>query len=850
MKNRFKGKFELIKKHLINKENLLFLLIVFIFIIFHKPIEIFLSKFFVKNIFTHVESSLINDIIFLLIFFYSFTSFIKRIGRYTPSFAILKLLIIISFIYGFYRYEKDTYNFTSFLLIPNLKYADILFFITFFKAALIIKINRGPKQKLVNSFFDDEPIGLNGPDILGYSTYANLLSSQISNSHFQRAFAIGINGKWGLGKTSFLDLLKRKLSGTSYIEINFNPWNSSSPKAIIQDFFETVQDSLRPYHSSLSRLLILYSNRLLAINENNVTKAIQSTVSAITGYDSLKSLFDDINNALKKINKKIIIYIDDLDRLDKEEVVEVIRLIRNNANFYNTVFIVAYDRNYVVHALKSHNSYNEEQFLEKIFQIEITLPYFNRDILRRKLAEKLKEKLPKDHHKLFDDEIIGTSIVVPIYLNDWMESMRDVNRLANAIVLNYSMLIGEVDFNNFLRLELLRIKFPSVYELLFKQTDDFLEIKRYMNKPHEYKLKFLDGNSEIILQKYIYENLDELSVPENAIKKIMDLLNGIFTEDDFSFHSRSNLSVVFPSKFHRYFEYCLSLGALSEIKFSKARTLKQVQFNRKITKWVNNKLEIELKNKFVELRAFDDRSDFEKIIRGIFHLATQTSHFTESYVGYDAKNLCDKLNNYENILVNKYYDYERGLEDLKSFIIEIFEEAKSPFSFEADFIRFATYEYPDLLPLSHNELESIALKYFRRYCLETSKLDWDIWRLFHDCKVIKREELGGGTIRKQEIVSEEAKEIMKNFILKKDFDGFLKSIIQVQPFNNKNFCVNPLVLEIFNSWENFEAILVSQNEDDWVYLNEFKMFFSTFAETQYSQFVYFNFVSFPIRINK
>src|SRR5690606_16329262 len=136
---------------------------------------------------------------------------------------------------------------------------------------------------------------------------------------------------------------------------------------------------------------------------------------------------------------------------DNEEIVEVIRLIRNNANFYNTFFIVAYDRNYVVNALKNHNQYRQEQFLEKIFQIEITLPYFKSDILRYKLAEKLKQKFPQDFHSTIDEEVIGSPSIVPVFLNEWLGSMRDVTRLANALVLNLSKLNGEVVFNDFLR---------------------------------------------------------------------------------------------------------------------------------------------------------------------------------------------------------------------------------------------------------------------------------------------------------------------------------------------------------------------------------------------------------------
>ncbi|MBK7684509.1 MAG: AAA family ATPase [Bacteroidetes bacterium] len=188
-------------------------------------------------------------------------------------------------------------------------------------------------------------------------------------------FAIGINGAWGSGKTSFINLLKSKLKKEDLVEINFNPWNSNSPNAIIQDFFDTLQEGIRPFHSSLSRLLASYSKKLVKLNDNKTTQAILTSINTLFGDDSLNKLYDEINISLNKIDNKIIVYIDDLDRLDKDEIVEVIRLIRNTANFHNTYFIVSYDRAYVVNALKMHSSYSEYQYLEKIFQIEVTLPY-------------------------------------------------------------------------------------------------------------------------------------------------------------------------------------------------------------------------------------------------------------------------------------------------------------------------------------------------------------------------------------------------------------------------------------------------------------------------------------------
>ncbi|GEO04459.1 hypothetical protein AAE02nite_21230 [Adhaeribacter aerolatus] len=198
---------------------------------------------------------------------------------------------------------------------------------------------KGKKNKVtVSSFFDDEPLNPNKQDDLGYNTFAKIIAERIESTHLEKAFAIGVNAKWGMGKTSFFNLIKQNLSSEENIIIDFNSWNSSSPKSIIQDFFDTLQDELRKYYSSLAHELRKYSDKLIALSDNNITQSIKATAGILIGDNSINSLHQEINIKLKKIDKKIIIFVDDLDRLDKSEIIEVMRLIRNTANFYNTIF--------------------------------------------------------------------------------------------------------------------------------------------------------------------------------------------------------------------------------------------------------------------------------------------------------------------------------------------------------------------------------------------------------------------------------------------------------------------------------------------------------------------------------
>ena len=65
-------------------------------------------------------------------------------------------------------------------------------------------------------------------DLLGFDKYVDTLSKMVTDKDFKTPFCIGIFGKWGSGKTSFMHLLEKKLSTGSAepypIPVWFNPW--------------------------------------------------------------------------------------------------------------------------------------------------------------------------------------------------------------------------------------------------------------------------------------------------------------------------------------------------------------------------------------------------------------------------------------------------------------------------------------------------------------------------------------------------------------------------------------------------------------------------------------------------
>jgi hypothetical protein len=537
---------------LFNKQILSTASVLFLLVIFHTPVEDLLSSTLVKPLFSKINSAWYNDLIAVSILFGSFIFLFVKYGRYTPSPYVRNLLLILSGIYLYYRIFSGNWIFVSFSFCRLIKYMDVSLLICMANLILFFPGKRPLGRNTADSFFEDKPLGKKLADELGYDSYAQQLATKIQKSNFEKSFAIGINGNWGFGKTSFIDLIKRNLRNEEIIEIEFNPWNSHAPDAIIKDFFETIQEKIGPYHSLIARQLVTYANKLVDLKDNAFGQTIRAVVTAFTGVDSLHTLTKEIDNSLREINRKIVIYVDDVDRLNSNEIVEVLRLLRNTADFYNTFFVVAYDREYIINALKDHNEYNQEQFLEKIFQLEITLPYFNKDILRQKLLEKLKYVIPQRFHSIIEQAVIGKNAVLPVPFIGWVESMRDVTRLANAICLNINKLLGEIDFYDFLKIEMLRLKYPSVYRLLFTRTRLFLKAEPKNGNIFRYRLANLGDLSskpdtkdkqDVYLRIYLTENRENLSIPAKEIGKIVELLSGIFLESlAYGYYQKSILS--------------------------------------------------------------------------------------------------------------------------------------------------------------------------------------------------------------------------------------------------------------------------------------------------------------------
>ncbi len=91
----------------------------------------------------------------------------------------------------------------------------------------------------------DNPIQTKEKDLLHRYPLAKRIAGMIRDFKDNDSLVIGIEGEWGSGKTSFINLILEDLRATDALLITFNPWNFSDQNELIKDFFDSMIEALK-----------------------------------------------------------------------------------------------------------------------------------------------------------------------------------------------------------------------------------------------------------------------------------------------------------------------------------------------------------------------------------------------------------------------------------------------------------------------------------------------------------------------------------------------------------------------------------------------------------------------------
>ena len=366
----------------------------------------------------------------------------------------------------------------------------------------------------------DEPLKSPNKDRLGFAPFAERVANVIKNMKVKESIVFAIYGKWGSGKTTFLNFIISYLEDINSVTIvKFNPWWFSGKEDLIRQFFHNLKLTLDK-SIKLKEIAKALEPYIEALGEVPKFGWIFKVVSRFkkASQKSIVEAKEEIIKQLTTIDGKIVVLMDDIDRLTAKEIRELFTIVKSIADFPNTVYILAVDKEVVVRALEKVQEGKGEDYLEKIVQVPIELPLVDKISIRKMLFEELDAVLSGTPNELFDSTYWGN-----VYwegIDPFINTVRDVKRLTNAIRVTYPAVKGEVNAVDFIAIETVCVFCPEVYKVVKNNPDMFCG--------HSDGSLYASQDSEVL--KQFHQNWSS-KLPEefkNFEENIKDLLKRLF----------------------------------------------------------------------------------------------------------------------------------------------------------------------------------------------------------------------------------------------------------------------------------------------------------------------------------
>ncbi|MDR7092218.1 KAP family P-loop NTPase fold protein [Cellvibrio fibrivorans] len=396
----------------------------------------------------------------------------------------------------------------------------------------------------MSSYHYDKPITgyEDSPDFLNRTVFAEHLATILQIPVGEDCMTVSLEGEWGYGKTSIINLVKKALKAqkTVPIIVEYNPWLAGNAEALIQDFLVQFSSQLNmPNRSdeglSVAKELLAYSELFNAMKfipgvepwastVQSVFNVIGSSAKKISKLKSLDLLGrkNRINELLNNLGVSIVVVIDDIDRLTPDEAFQVIRLVKAVADFPSTSFLLSFDPVYLAGSLEKHGIVNSSQYLDKVIQLRVPLPIIAYQDLQKLADIELRQLSDKSLTESFEQDQDRLSYLYHKHVKYLIRSPRELKRIFNHLRFVLAQTEGNVCFTDLYCLSVIAIKSQKIYQSL----KDFPEW--YVGR------KFDNG----------FESETKEDVVEREKHKRSALLNSLPEMD--SFHMTGLLQELFP----------------------------------------------------------------------------------------------------------------------------------------------------------------------------------------------------------------------------------------------------------------------------------------------------------------
>jgi hypothetical protein len=428
------------------------------------------------------------------------------------------------------------------------------------------------------TYHSDAPVNDPAEDAFDRWPFAQRIGDTIAGRRDPASLCIGIYGRWGEGKSTVLQFIEKHLSRHADVRIiHFNPWRFRTEDDLFVGFFGAlaagIGGSLKTKRERAAKAVAPYTKLLspvslgafgVSISAAQIAKSLNEAASA--DVETLKARLDRL---IKETKKKLVIFVDDIDRMDRAQVHAVFKLIKACGDFLHTIYVLAFDDKAIAGALGTQYGEGDTSagydFLEKIVQVPLRLPAASDASLRRFFLAEVDRVLGAAEVSLSEEEAhsfvsgfdrgFGRAVTTP----------RMAKRYGNALAFGLPLLAGEVNVVDLLLIEAMRVFFPTLYEFVKANSETAVDPAI---EPHtrQATADLVSAGIDTVDPRYRTD-------ARRLLLALFPRLETVF--GNMTYSSESDLAwarekrVCSRDYFQRYFSYAIGAGEVSDREIDK-----------------------------------------------------------------------------------------------------------------------------------------------------------------------------------------------------------------------------------------------------------------------------------------
>ena len=317
----------------------------------------------------------------------------------------------------------------------------------------------------------------------------------------QTPMTIAIQGDWGSGKTSMMNMVNEYLKDASNGNVEsvwFNTWQFSQfemDSMLATNFLMHLTNKLQIHANSKTSIietgkkiagiigtfsLGIFSKYAGEEIANELGKKITTPLDYVEQIENLKQNFNQLVKEVTTDGKRVVVFIDDLDRLQPVHAVGLLEILKLFVDCENCIFVIAIDTSVVFQGIREKygadiNDDKAQSFFDKMIQLPFKMP-----IVNYKLDESIIKTLGLRNLGLNQDDIDECIQVVKMTAAG---NPRSIKRIANFYLLTDKVAQSKRIYDNLKSSTLnlcrkimlysacVQLNYEKLYNFLLKEND-------------------------------------------------------------------------------------------------------------------------------------------------------------------------------------------------------------------------------------------------------------------------------------------------------------------------------------------------------------------------------------------